>query len=1052
MTAGVAPPEAASRKLPAPSVLAVVVTHRGRTWLRDCLVALDSQVYGPLTVLVVDDASPDSHETPALKRIAKRHLRKRQWAYLRTPRPLGFGGAINWAMSRVRTEAQLFLFLHDDAALAPDALTRLVARLVLDDDTAIVGPKVVSWDDPQRLEEVGMAADRFGYPFKDIEDGEIDSGQHDKIAERFYVTSTCMLMRQEVFRSLGGWDVRLGAFAEDFDLCWRTRLAGYSVGVEPTARVRHAIAMASGKRATPFVPSRYYIRRNRFRTVFKNASLLRLVFLIPQFLLLTLAEMLGFIVLRQPGEIRALARGLGWNLLMLPQTLSERIKVQRSRQISDRELRRLTVKQSTRVRAYISSQRDRLEIAWGRRAQVIAEQASRLQNLRTRSRTGLIALGFVVLIALLLGFRNVWFGEQAAVGELLPYPDRATALLRAYLSPWRGVGLGQPGPQPVALALLGPFPLLTFGSAAAAQKLLLFSLGAMSFAGAYRLVADLVDRWGRLAAGSVYLLGAVGFAGIRQGALGALVFGAAAPWVLRGLIRLTGWTRPPDWNAGRTIGQTTLGIAVSAAFVPGAILAYALATTMLVVLRSLSVNEERTWRRSLGAYGSIAAGWVLLLPWSARWFLEGGPLALLTGDVTSAAYVTSFQGHGMLSTLLGQTPEGPVLLGVALPILGAVAIITGSGQRRRVAIALWGVVVVIGAWVAVTTTGVLRPLVASPTEAGVLAAVAFAGLAGLAVGAFKLDLPRRDYGLLRWTTLTGLAGALGLLLAGIGPAILDADWSAGRGSNRENSRIVDQVRSILRASSSEVGVFRALWVGDRWSSPIASTARPFEHAFVTGSRGQVLSDLFERRAGAAEDALNRVISSIEQGTTDRGGALLGAFNVDLIVVDAEHEQVRSWLGQRDLALLRTEPEYLLLEHKQFLSRAGVFSELPLYVKGVSAEDPGVTTGEPEVPLDSLGQQTSSLYRDSTVPRSGVVFLAEETDAGWTASLDGVELERTPGGWGNAFVLPGGAGQGALRVGYERPTAEVVWLIAAGLAWVVVLGAAFSRRRRHEVVL
>src|SRR5918999_1905729 len=261
--------EAATR---APSVLAIVATHNGRDWLRECLIGLANQSYPALDVLVVDDASQDHRGPPNLKRIAKRHLRRRRWGYLRTPRPLGFGGAINWALGRIKTDADLLLFIHDDAVLDRNSVHRMVNRIVTDEQAAIVGPKVVGWDDPTRLEEVGMAADRFGYPYKGLEEGEIDLGQHDTAAEVFYVTSTCMLMRHSVFRQLGGWDARMRAFAEDLDLCWRARLAGYSVRVEPRAKLRHAIAMATGQRDSPFQPTRYYVRRNRFRSVTKNAS------------------------------------------------------------------------------------------------------------------------------------------------------------------------------------------------------------------------------------------------------------------------------------------------------------------------------------------------------------------------------------------------------------------------------------------------------------------------------------------------------------------------------------------------------------------------------------------------------------------------------------------------------------------------------------------------------------------------------------------------------------------------------------------------------------
>jgi len=230
-----------SAETEAVAVLAIVVTHRGRRWIRECLAALANQSYELMDILVVDDASPDHRSAPALKRIVKRHCRRRRWGYLRTARPLGFGGAINWALSRVRTDAELLLFVHDDAALEPDALASMVRRIAADPATAILGPKIVGWNDPSRLEEVGMAVDRFGYPYKGLERGEIDVGQHDHPSEVFFVTSTCMLVRHEVFRTLG-----VGTPA-----CGRSRRTSICAG----GRVWQDIQCASSREPRPATPS-----------------------------------------------------------------------------------------------------------------------------------------------------------------------------------------------------------------------------------------------------------------------------------------------------------------------------------------------------------------------------------------------------------------------------------------------------------------------------------------------------------------------------------------------------------------------------------------------------------------------------------------------------------------------------------------------------------------------------------------------------------------------------------------------------------------------------
>lgn len=1031
-----------------PSVLAIVVTHDGRTWLKDCLVGLNTQSYPTLDVLVVDDASRDSRAQPALKRVAKRHLKRRRWGYLRTPRPLGYGGAINWALSRVRTDADLLLFIHDDAALTPGSVERMVARMYQDETTSIVGPKIVSWDDPDRLEEVGMAVDRFGYPYKGLEEHEIDLGQHDIAAEVFYVTSTCMLIRHEVFKQLRGWDARMRAFTEDLDLCWRARIAGHIVRVEPAATARHAIALAKGERDSSFVPPRYYIRRNRLRTIVKNASGARLLALIPTFVLLSLAEMLGFIVLRQPREVGALARALGWNVLALPQTIAERAKAQKIRKVPDRKLRRLTVRQSTRVRFYVSHQADRLEEAWGRRAELISRRGTTAKLLTDRlsGRAGFIAA--ILLIGFLLGFRHILFGPAASVGELLPYPERATALWRAFIAPWRGVGLGQPGPAPPAFAFLGVFPFLALGATGLAQKLLVLGLGGAAFVGAYKMVAELVDRPSRYVSATVYALGAVGYAGVRQGALGAMVFGALAPFVLVAMIRLIGWVRPPGWNRGRAVARVALGVAISAAFVPGSIFLYVIAAVLMAATRTFLDAGTTPLRGLVSCVIGVVAAWILLLPWSATWFADGGALDLLRSDATWVTYSSAFRGHSFLSVVLGQTPEAPPLFGIALPVLGVVAVLVGEGQRRRMALALWTVVIAIGWLVGAISSGALRPVVASPTEAGVLAAVAFAGLAGLAAGAFRLDLPRRGLGIHHALTLGGLAVSVVLVAAGLGPAFVQGAWDPGRASGHADSAVTEQIAGLLGNEALTEGQFRALWVGERWGSPTPSVARPVGRHIVTGPRGEVLTDLFETRQGRAEDELQSVISAVEQGRTDRGGNLLGAFNIGYVVLQRGPGADR-WLSQADLAVARNNPEeqYLLLSNQEALSRAGIYEEVPSIVSAIDQRDPSNIAAALPPPRENAEQVTSSRFRADLESGGGVVFLAETYDPRWEARMSGVELDRTDAGWGNAFELPAGGGQ--LSVTFPRSTAQLSWLLVLALAWIVVVGAAFSRSQRNR---
>lgn len=1028
-----------------PSVLAIVVTHDGKDWFRQSLIGLNAQKYPMLDVLVVDDASPGHRKRPTLRRIAKRHLRHRRWGYVRTPRPLGFGGAINWALSRVRTDADLLLFIHDDAVLEPGSVELMVVRLLDDDQTAIVGPKIVSWDDPTRLEEVGMAIDRLGYPYKGLEAGEIDLGQHDRATEVFYVTSTCMLVRHDIFRKLRGWDARLRAFSEDLDLCWRARVAGYEIRLEPRAKARHLMGLATGERRSPFTPIRYYIRRNRLRTMAKNVSRSRLVVLFLFYMLVAVIEAIGFIVLRQPREIINLAKALGWNFVRLPQTLSERARVQRLRTVPDRKLRRLTVRESTRVRSYVGHQAERLEEAWGRRAELLGQRGFELKTLGARLKGWPLVACIAGLVFLVLGFRQVIFGEPAAVGELLPYPERATALWRAFFAPWRGAGLGESGPALPAFALLGVFPLLTLGAVELAQKLLVFSLAAIAFAGAYGLVADLVDRRSRLAAGAAYALGAIGYAGLREGALAAMVFAAAAPFAFIAMLRLIGWMRPPNWNRGRAVARVALACGVSAAFVPGSLVLYAVAAVLLASTRTFLNRGSKPVRGLISCVIAIAVGWVMLLPWSATWFASGGVFDRLTSDVVWRVHAAGFAGHGFTSTVLGQTPNFIPLVGLAFPLLGLVAAIVGTGQRRRIALALWTVILA-DAWiVGAIASGFLRPFVSSPVEAAVPAWVAFSGLAGISVAAFRQDLPRRGLGLMHAGTLGASALAVFLVIAGSGPAFLRGEWAPGAGTERIDAASVAQVRGVLEIEGEIEGQFRALWVGEGWSPPNPSVARPADDYTITGPRGQQLSDLFETKRGAGEQELKRVLASIRGGTTDRGGSLLGVFNIRFVVLERGPGAHR-WLSQRDLALVRTEDDYLMLENQDRLERAAVYDALPRHLRALQSSDPTAAFGEFEPGRSPGVQKSAARYIAETANGPGVAVLAENSDPAWRATIDGQPLERVDAGWANGFELPSSAA-GRLAIFYPRPLSQIVWLLVIALVWIVVVGQAFSRTKR-----
>src|SRR5580704_16590666 len=228
----------------APPVVAVVVAHDPGPWFEETLTSLASQDYAELSVLVLDSGSGDDLTARVAAVLPSAYVR-------RFGENRGFGTTINEVRSMV-DRASYYLFCHDDVALFPDAV-HLMVEEAFRSNAGIVSPKVVSWDDPERLIHVGMTVDKGGSVTDRVQPNEIDHGQHDAVRDVFVAPGGTTLVRADLFAELGGFDTAIVAMGEDLDLCWRAQVVGARIIVAPEARIRHLEELASGDR--PVEPS-----------------------------------------------------------------------------------------------------------------------------------------------------------------------------------------------------------------------------------------------------------------------------------------------------------------------------------------------------------------------------------------------------------------------------------------------------------------------------------------------------------------------------------------------------------------------------------------------------------------------------------------------------------------------------------------------------------------------------------------------------------------------------------------------------------------------------
>ncbi len=126
-----------------PRVIAIVVNHNGRAFLRDTFRGLAAQTRPIDDVLVVDTGSTDGSADWARSRLGDDAVMAVRGQ---------FGRAVMSALRDQRTSGMDWLWLlHDDCAPEPEALERLLAEAESRPSASILGPKLVSWTNPDRL-------------------------------------------------------------------------------------------------------------------------------------------------------------------------------------------------------------------------------------------------------------------------------------------------------------------------------------------------------------------------------------------------------------------------------------------------------------------------------------------------------------------------------------------------------------------------------------------------------------------------------------------------------------------------------------------------------------------------------------------------------------------------------------------------------------------------------------------------------------------------------------------------------------------------------------
>ena len=1011
-----------------PLVTVCVVAHNPGAWFEEVLRSLRGQDYPSIEVVVVDAASeqavaPRVHdvipEATVVPLLANQGFAKNANTILDHP---GLGPYL--------------LICHDDVALAPDCIRRLVEE-TLRSNAGVIGPKLLDWDNPNRILHVGLGADKTGLVSDLAEPGEYDQEQHDAVRDVFAVPGAATLIRTDLFQALEGFDEAILVQGEDLDLCWRAHALGARVLVSPAATARHREDLST--RIVGADRDRFS-RRHRIRSMLSNYGVVHTIRVVPQAIMASLVNVVLALFQGRVSVVYDIFAAWGWNLRRLPQIRRRRQKLTRIRQVSDAEVRALQIPGFEGLQAW---QRRRAD----RRAdqETDPDDPASVQAAADRRRwfQASVLIWSGVALVLLFGSRSLITGDLPVFNEFTAFPDGPSPLLSEWSTTWRSTGVGAEAPSSLLHAVLGFGGIALFGQMGFLRLLLTVGMIGVGAVGAYRMLQPFRSLPAQMVALIVYVAAPLPYNALHGGSWSGLVAYGALPWIAKRLAIAAGL--PPfgdeETSLARRFADTTIvGVTVAAASLIQPLMGASLGVLLVGwILGGLATRRVvGLGRLVVVSLAAAAIGFVLLMPASlglvmgnAEWSLVGGTRATTGSDLSLGELFRLATG-----------PHGASTVGWALLVLPALSLVLAFGLRLAWAARCW--VVIVGSvglawWV---EQGEFDFAIGDPHVVLAPAAMSLAFAAGMATMAFQRDLRRYRFGWRQLVPFVAIVAVIASAGAGLGGA-LDGRW-----------QVVDDGYDTVFSFFDEKAPAhaRTLWIGDADVLPVEGWRYDDDLTFaLTQARAPTLLD---RSPGNADDTtmeIREVFEDTLAGASSRLGQRLALYGVRYVVVVEANAPAPFSTIERTVApeLMSRLTEQLDLARVEVRPGATIY-ENRAYVPTVATFPPGALASltEGQAPADFLlGLPVVTSSRTYSGPvQPGEVYLAAPAATNWTLRI-GDQVQENVGvlGWAQGFVT-GRAGTATLTHSND----QTMWFgaIAQSVAWIAVLFLLFLGRRRR----
>lgn len=999
-----------------------MVVHEPGEWFVDVLVALAAQDYPNFQTLFFVTGGVNSSAT------IHQYLPS---AVIRTVdgNP-GYGPLMNEISRLVKGDGGFFCLMHDDVALEPDAVSRLMEEMFRS-NAGLVGPKLVMWDEPSIVQSVGVGVDRIGEISPIADRGEKDQEQHDAVRDVFALRSACLLIRSDLFREIGGFAPDIRFFGEDIDLCWRVHLSGARVIIVPSAKARHRDDFDS---RTNDLTRAALEARHRVRTISTLSGKLQLPFVLVQLLVASLLQTIASIF---GGGLRSAVISLRAALAVVvdvPYIVKRRAQVRPYRRIAPREIHELQIRGSARLSSFIRERRMRIQMN-----PVVADQVAGRKNTRG------VAAGVITMVLLIIfGSRGLITRGIAPIGEFLPLrggTESPAVLLSSYFSGWWQAGFGHAGANPTGIALLAVGGIGFLGRLGALQTYSVIGALFVGCWGMWSIAAGFFVARARAVGMAVYAAAPLPYIAIERGRWGVLLCYAALPWLLKLFVKVG--TRPSGAALTKLLAGSVLLTAIVTSFTPAFIV---IALWLGIVWIVADMVSRVSARSSLGVVQVVVAGivgaFVLHSPWSGEFFVADW-LDRVYGQRPDASTQIGMLSLSRLDG--GLMAIGILALGLYVPTF--IALVVARAQMVVWATRAMVMVVLTGALLVLVDSGVIA---LSLPESGLLLGVV---ACGIALGAATLANMMFDETVVRplgiWKSLATVA----LIAAIVGAAPAVSKVADGRWGQPQTS--LSQLLTQMPTNPS-TGDYAVLFVGRSEVLPIAGQSIGDGISFAISDDGELtLRDHWLPISSTLDEAVGSALRAVTSQQTVRAGRLLAPLAVRYIVVPiidgaastverplvAPAGLIANLSSQLDFRRVYSASDLVIFENVAYLPSLAVIDETTSLLSAQAGSDVLLSSRLQSVlPLPRSGDIGSI----SSVIGAATVHGAIPFDDRLALDVQGVKVRsRIAFGGTTAFDSPI---EGVARIDFDTSPIHYVLVLIQFLLWATVIIALFDLGR------